>query len=291
MFSKSTQPPSVTANSWAIMNGYTEQLIIGRNLNKKREIASLTKIMTALVVCQLVERMKICPYSTYLQISKKNSSYQGTSADLLEGDILTIWDLLHGMMLPSGNDAASCLSENFGIFLYYECFERKVGKKSDFKTLPKKGCLSYFIEEMNECAKKLKLKNTLYANAHGLANDLNKSTVVDLCKLSSIAMKNEMIRLIVKKKTYNIFIKNKFGNDRDIEWINLNRILDINGFIGLKTGVTVPAGACLSSVYKDNKFFFIFVVLGCDSKDERFEDTEKLLHWIKNKLNQSFIKL
>ena len=291
MFSKTTQPPIITASCWSILNGESGQIICGKNLNKKREMASLTKIMTALVVIQLVEKMKLCPYTIYLQISKKASSYQGTTANLLEGDILSIWDLLHGMMLPSGNDAASCLAENFGIFLYHEIFERKIGGRKDQVSLPKKGCLSYFIDEMNEYAKKLNLKNTLYANVHGLPNDLNRSTVLDLCKLSCLAIKNQMISSIVQKKCHKIHIKNKFGNSREIEWVNTNRILEIEGFIGLKTGVTVPAGACLSSVYKDNKHFLVFVVLGCDSKDERFEDTEKLLKWIKSKLCQSFLKL
>lgn len=284
MFSKSLQPPPITAISWAILNGDSNQLICGKNLNKKREIASLTKIMTALVVSQLLERMKLCPYTTSLEISKKASSYQGTSAYLLEGDILTVIDLLHGMMLPSGNDAASCLAENFGIFLFYESFEQKTGKKN-LITLPKKGCLNYFLDEMNDCAKKFKLKHTLFANVHGLPNIYNKSTVFDLCKLSFHAIKNEIISSIVKKKIHKVYIKNKFGNNREIEWCNTNKMLDIEGFIGLKTGVTEPAGSCLSSIYRDKKFFLVFVVLGSDSKDERFEDTEKLMKWIKSKLS------
>jgi len=289
MFSKTVQPPNITACCWGILNGESNQVICGKNLNKKREMASLTKIMTAVVVCQLVERMKLCPQTTYLQISKKSSTYQGTSANLLEGDILSVWDLLHGLMLPSGNDAASCLSENFGIYLYYETFERKTGSNNTI-ALPKKGCLNYFIDEMNECAKKLKLKHTIYSNAHGLPNDLNKSTVFDLCKLSSFAMKNEMMSEIVQKKYYKVFIKNKFGKSREMDWINLNRMLEVEGFIGLKTGVTAPAGACLSSVYKTEKLHLIFVVLGCESKDERFDDTERLLNWIKCKISPSFLK-
>ena len=289
MFSKTIQPPNVTASCWGILNGDSTQIICGKNLNKKREMASLTKIMTAVVVCQLLERMKLCPKTTYLQVSKKSSTYQGTSANLSEGDILSVWDLLHGMMLPSGNDAASCLSENFGIYLYYETFERKIGS-ANIVGIPKKGCLNYFIEEMNECAKKLKLKNTIYANAHGLPNDLNKSTVFDLCKLSSFAMKNEIIRQVVQKKYYRVSVENKYGHNRELDWVNLNILLQNEGFIGLKTGVTATAGACLSSVYKHGRLHLIFVVLGCESKDERFDDTERLLDWIKGKMTQNFIK-
>lgn len=238
--------------------------------------------MTSYVVCQLLKRMAICPYTTFLQVSKKASLYQGTSADLLEGDQLSIFDVLHALMLPSGNDAACCLAENFGVYLYYEKFARKNNKKK--LMLPKKGCMSYFIDEMNEIAKKLKLKQTFFACVHGLPNEFNKSTAFDLCKLSASAMKEELIANIVCKKSHTVFIRNSAGTSREIQWENLNKILNIPGFIGLKTGVTAPAGACLSSVYRDEAFSLIFVVLGCQSKEERFSDTEILLNWVKVKL-------
>lgn len=274
--------------SWAILNENTGQIITGKNYNKPKEIASLTKIMTSYVVCQLLKRMKICPYTTFLQVSKKASLYQGTTANLLEGDQLSIFDFFHALMLPSGNDAACCLAENFGVYLYYEKIGRK-NKKNNF-IMPKKGCMSYFIEEMNETTKKLKLKQTFFSCVHGLPNELNKSTAFDLCKLSAFAMKEELIANIVCKKTYKVLIHNSNGTHREVHWENLNKILNIPGFIGLKTGATATAGACLASVYKDEAFFLIFVVLGCHSIEERFSDTEILLNWIKDKLisNKSF---
>lgn len=82
----------------------------------KREVASLTKIMTCYVVLNLMERFSLND-ETLIEVSGDAAGVHGTSADLVEGDTLTIWQLLHGLMLPSGNDAAHALAEYFGALL------------------------------------------------------------------------------------------------------------------------------------------------------------------------------
>ncbi len=94
-------------------------LLKARNENSKREIASLTKIMTCHLALEMCEKLDVKPENTYVQVSRYASNIVGTSAELNEGDIISIEDLFYAMMLPSGNDAAVVLAENFGVYSYY----------------------------------------------------------------------------------------------------------------------------------------------------------------------------
>lgn len=98
--------PFVSSQAWSVFDKQTGELLFGRCENDKRQVASLTKIMTAYVVIDLVERYKINMHETLIRILGSCTSLIGTSANILEYDQLSIWELLHGMMLPSGNDAA-----------------------------------------------------------------------------------------------------------------------------------------------------------------------------------------
>ena len=214
------------------MNGKTMDLITGKNINKKRQIASLTKIMTAYVVLNLLEQMKICPKTTFLQVSKKAASIQGTSADLEEGDVLSIWDLLHGLMLPSGNDAAYSLAENFGVYIFYSSSEgKKMQENKNFSIMPKK-FINFFIDEMNLTAKKIKMGNTFFANGHGLPNANSYSTAYDMAVLSFHAMKNEKLRQIVRAKTYEFEYKDFEDNSQIKIFENSNKMLELPDYIG-----------------------------------------------------------
>mmetsp|Transcript_5843 Transcript_5843/g.9373 ORF Transcript_5843/g.9373 Transcript_5843/m.9373 type:complete len:172 (+) Transcript_5843:1461-1976(+) len=105
--------PHCSAQSWSIYDQKTNQLLFGKAERERRECASLTKIMTAFVVIRLMERMKL-EETTLIKVSSDSSSVIGTSAELVENDTLTLKQLLYGLMLPSGNDAAHCLAEYFG---------------------------------------------------------------------------------------------------------------------------------------------------------------------------------
>lgn len=95
----------------------TEPIMHGLNYHKVREIASLTKIMTCFTILKLIEKYSLNKHATLITISKNASQIVGTSSRLQEGHVLSVWDLLHGLMLPSGNDAAIALAEFFGAFL------------------------------------------------------------------------------------------------------------------------------------------------------------------------------
>jgi len=122
-------PPFVTAKSWSICDGRTGEILFGKCENDRREIASLTKIMTCFVVVQIIRKIRLNAQRTYLQVSKAAATVGGSSAKLRTGDILSVWDLLHGLMLPSGNDAAMTLAEHFGHYLYEVATRYKNGNK------------------------------------------------------------------------------------------------------------------------------------------------------------------
>lgn len=118
-FNSDNPAPFITAKSWVIMNRETKQIMYAKQENDQRQVASLTKIMTATVVLDLVSKYKLDIDRIYVNILQPNTTefVGGTTAELICGDCLTVKDLLYGMMLPSGNDAAQSLGCYFGRFI------------------------------------------------------------------------------------------------------------------------------------------------------------------------------
>jgi len=118
--------PYISAQSWAVYDTKTESVLFGRLERERREIASLTKIMTTCVVLNLLKKFNLDERKEMVDISVNASETQGTTAELSPGDRLNVWDLLHGVMLPSGNDAAVALAEHFGYkLLCHREYEQK----------------------------------------------------------------------------------------------------------------------------------------------------------------------
>ena len=115
--------------------------------------------MTCYLTIQLLDRLGIDPNSTYAKVSGYASSISGTTAGLRENDLLTLNDLLHGLMLPSGNDAALALAENFGVYFFFQSkeFNIKYGNQESITNLKILNPGSYFVKEMNSTAEKLGL--------------------------------------------------------------------------------------------------------------------------------------
>jgi D-alanyl-D-alanine carboxypeptidase len=137
----------------------------------------------------------------------------GTTAGLIECQRVTIFDLLHGLMLPSGNDAAMTLAENFSERLRAvrkrpgqiknPTVDEKTGRVVGTNTGHDKKSYSSFVREMNKLAYKNHLRSTVYTNPHGLADKANHSTAAELAHLANYAMKNSVFRKIVSTKTHN----------------------------------------------------------------------------------------
>ena len=237
--------------------------------------------MTCYVVCKLIREFKIEPKSTYIQVSRTAASMKGTSARLNHGDILSIWDLMHALMLPSGNDAAMSLAESFGTYIYQKTDEYKIKLKktpTHANTREHFG-LKYFLDLMNKTADELGLRGTRYDNPHGLMCTTNKSTAADIAILAANAMKFEEFREIVNSKTYKCVIEQKDQTEKEVVWENTNKLLD-EGWEGIKTGITPAAGPCFAGFTRVENEQYIVIVLACETVDTRWADCRTLVQWV-----------
>jgi len=201
--------PALSAQKAILMDASSGRVLYEKNADARSLIASTTKIMTALLICEQ------CNPADRVQIPREAVGIEGSSLYLQEGENLSVQDLLYGLMLHSGNDAATALAIYCG------------------------GNESAFVEMMNEKAGRLGLQDTHYANPHGLDHDGNYSTARDLAKLAAFALDNEVFYQAVSCKTVTV------GN-RSLR--NHNKLLfHYEGAIGVKTGYTKAAGRILVS--------------------------------------------
>lgn len=235
--------PNTTAESAILIEQNTGRVLYDKNKDEKKPMASTTKIMTALVA---IEKGNL---NSKVTISKEASGIEGSSIWLEENEELTLEELLYGLMLRSGNDAAYAIAEHIG-----------------------KGNINNFIKMMNEKARELNALNTHFTNPHGLDNKNHYTTAYDLANIASYAMGNEIFKKIVSTEKKSISWSNHQWN-RSL--LNKNKILrNYEGGNGIKTGYTTKAGKCLvASAFKDN-MQLISVVL--KSKDI-WEDSTNLL--------------
>ncbi|MFK4799082.1 D-alanyl-D-alanine carboxypeptidase family protein [Streptomyces sp. MPA0124] len=255
--------PSIAAKGGFVMNNATGKALYTKAADTKRSTGSTTKIMTAKVVLaqpklNLDAKVTIqMAYSDY--IVSKNAS----SARLIVGDKVTVRQLLYGLMLPSGCDAAYALADKFGS-----------GKTRAAR-------VKSFIGKMNATAKSLGLKNTHFDSFDGIGNGKNYSTPRDLTKLASSAMKNSTFRTIVKTKKYTARTTTKKGGTRTMTpWTNTNTLLgSYSGAIGVKTGSGPEAKYCLVFAATRKGKTVIGTVLASSSSTQRAKDAAKLMDY------------
>ena len=222
------------------------KVIYGKNENKRSAMASTTKIMTSII---LIENADLTQTVT---ISAKAAGTGGSRLGLKKNDKITMNDLLYGLMLESGNDAAVAIAENVG------------------------GSVEGFAELMNEKAKQLGLENTHFVTPHGLDDPEHYTTAYELAKLADYALKNETFARVVNTKDYTVTIN---GYPKAIS--NTNELLGyLNGVNGVKTGFTNNAGRCLVTSVNRNGFEIITVVLQADTKKIRTNDSINLIDYI-----------
>ena len=236
---------SINSRSYVVLDRQSNTVMIGKNENQKRKMASTTKIMTALIV---LENSKL---DTLVEVSKKSAETGGSRLGLKAGDKITIHDLLYGLMLCSGNDAAVCLAESVS------------------------GNLENFSNLMNKKAKELNLANTNFVTPHGLDNDNHYTTAYELAILSNYALNNPTFLKIVNTKMATVYIN---GYPKTLS--NTNELLgNLTGVYGIKTGFTNGANRCLVTACKRNNMDIICVVLGADTKNFRTQDSIKLIEY------------
>ena len=267
--------PTLTAKSWCISNASNGDSIWGKALNERLEMASLTKMMTAYLVCNLSERFQINLQNTSMIITKPMVMIGGTIGEIKIGDQISLLDLLYGLMLPSGNDCALALAGYFGGLLIEKFLRTKKHVELKFEQMVKR-----FLREMNIQAMKLALKSTTFANVHGLSHKGNKSTADELCKMAYHLLKNPIVESIVNTKSYSFTIFNVVNNtERLHSWKNTNKLLWRDGFCGIKTGTTPNAGACLIVLFKKDDVEIIITLLACNTTVHRWEEAKLLADW------------
>ena len=241
-----TEEPTINSRAAVVIDRETKEILYGKNETNKRAMASTTKIMTAMVVIQNTNLNSI------VEISKKAAGTGGSRLKLNTGDKISVRDLLYGLLLRSGNDAAVALAEYVG------------------------GSVEEFAELMNQKAQELHLENTHFVTPHGLDSETHYTTAYELALLADYALKNEVFAQIVGTKTYTITIN---GYSRAIS--NTNELLgNLNGVYGVKTGFTNGAGRCLVTSAKRGDMDLICVILGADTKKDRIRDSVKLLEYV-----------
>lgn len=238
--------PSINSRAAIVIERTTGAILFGKNENEQRKMASTTKIMTAIVVLENVSDL-----SEIVTISKKAANIGGSRLGLSTNAQITVNDLLYGLLLCSGNDAAIALAEFVG------------------------GDVNGFAALMNQKALALNLNNTHFVTPHGLDNEDHYTTAYELALLTNYALQNNTFLKIVNTKSYSVLINNSYKNIS-----NTNELLGyLNGIYGVKTGFTNGANRCLVSSCKRGNLDIICVVLGADTKKFRTQDSIKLIEY------------
>jgi serine-type D-Ala-D-Ala carboxypeptidase (penicillin-binding protein 5/6) len=280
--------PLVTAKAWLVADAATGTVAASHGLDEPRDFASTTKSMTAYVVLKLAQSQPDV-LEEVVTISMSADNTPGSTADVRAGEQLTVRELLLGLMLPSGNDAAAMLAEHFGPRLSAASSSVVPGSgaatvsppAASHGSTPAVGAEAerQFVAAMNRTAAELGMTSTKYQNPHGLTHTEHKSTVHDQLRLARAALLIPEFRDLVRVRQFATVVTGSSGYMRIVAWKNTNRLLDIPGYQGIKTGTTEAAGACLVSLSSHQGREAIVVVLGSTSSDARYIDTRNLFRW------------
>ncbi|GAA0897293.1 serine hydrolase [Streptomyces asiaticus] len=258
-----TASPTIAAKGGFVMNNATGKSLFTKAADTRLSTGSTTKIMTARVVLaqpNLNLDAKVTVQKAYSDYIVDNN--WASSAKLIVGDKVTVRQLLYGLMLPSGCDAAYALADKFGTGS-----TRAARVKS-------------FIGKMNTTAKSLGLTNTHFDSFDGIGHGANYSTPRDLTKLASSAMKYSTFRSVVKTKSTKQKVTTKSGGYRYMSWTNTNNLLgSYSGTIGVKTGSGPEAKYCLVFAATRSGKTVIGTVLASTSVDARTKDAKKLMDY------------
>ncbi|MGE5390619.1 MAG: D-alanyl-D-alanine carboxypeptidase family protein [Deltaproteobacteria bacterium] len=236
--------PQTTGKSIILIDASSGRVLYGHNVHQRRPPASVTKIMTALLV---IEKGDL---DQKVKISSHAAGTPESSVWLETGETLTRKQLLYALMLNSANDAAVALAESIA------------GSEADF------------VKLMNLRAQQLGMKDTHYLNPHGLHASGHYTSAYDLALLSREALNSEIFRRVVSTKTYHIPWA---GKDYDRLLINHNRLLWRYKYaIGVKTGYTKPAGNCLVGAAQKGSQVLIAVTLNSKSA---WQDVEQMFDY------------
>lgn len=262
------QCPSIDAEH-AIVVGSDGTVYFERDAQAPAQIASITKVMTALVAMDAVDAGTVA-LSDPVTVSAAAASVGESTASLQEGDRMTLDDALKALLVPSGNDASVAIAEMVG---------RQLAGTSDDTA-----AMAAFVDAMNAKAAALGCADTVYSNPHGLdfdewAGDLH-STAADQAKVVAAAMDHDEIRAIVAGGSTTIPVI-RGGAETTISLQTTDGFLELyDHAIGVKTGFTALAGSSFAGASYDGKRELYAIVLDSSSDQQRFVDAETLCSWV-----------
>ncbi|MEW9548990.1 D-alanyl-D-alanine carboxypeptidase family protein [Nonomuraea sp. NPDC050783] len=244
--------PVVHGRAAYLLDASTGKALLDDDGGERMPVASLTKTMTAYVALKLARPTDV------VEISDADVAYAedggGTTAGLRSGDRLTVGELLYGLMLPSGADAAHALARTYG------------------------PGVDGFVARMNATARELGMNDTLYVNADGLPTPEGDgySTARDQAVLAAAALRVPLIAQAAGARSHSLAAGDEHGA---YTWRNTNRLLGTPGAIGVKTGFTRAAGYCLAFAGREDGRVLVGVILGESVSSRRFSTAESLLAW------------
>ena len=236
-----SEPPTLHAGYAYVMDAETGRCLYEKNSGVKTPMASTTKIMTAIIV---LEKGNLDDIVT---VSRAAAATDGSEMHLKAGEEISVNDLLFGLLIKSGNDAAVALAEHVG------------------------GSVKDFCKMMNEKAKELGALDTNFTSPHGLDEENHYTTARDLAIIAEYAMKNDLFRQIVSTKTATV-------NGHYLANTN-NLLYAVEGVDGIKTGFTGNAGRCLVLTASRGGIRIIGVLLGCQTTEDRTDDGTKMVNY------------
>ena len=240
-------PPAVAAASWTLVDVTSGQTIASQQADERRDPASITKLMTAYLVFGALRQKSIVP-SQMVTVSERAWKAEGSRMFIEPRKSVSVDELMHGVIVQSGNDASIALAELVA------------------------GSEAAFVERMNQEAKRLGMLNTQFANVTGLSDPQHWSTASDIAKLAQAVIRDypEFYPLYsLKDYRYN-----------NITQPNRNRLLWSDPYVdGMKTGHTEAAGWCLVASAKRGERRLLSVVLGASSDHARAAESQKLLNF------------
>lgn len=243
-------PVQVNAKSAVLMDCSTGKVLMSMNENEKLYPASVTKIMSMLLVTEAIDSGKIALSDT-VTASPDATAKGGSQIWLKEGETMTVDDLLKATAIGSANDACTALADHIA------------------------GSEAGFVVMMNDRAKELGMENTFFENCTGLddTTENHLTTAYDIALMSRELINHERITNYT-----TVWMDTLRGGETEL--VNTNKLVRFyQGTTGLKTGTTSKAGHCLSATAKRGETHLIAVILGSDNSKDRFEGAKAMLNW------------
>lgn len=251
------ETPEITASSGVVIDCFDGKILYEKNMNDKMYPASLTKVLTAILV---VENSNMSDEVVVSQKAISNVEFGYLTANIKEGEILTVDQLLNLLLISSYNDVANVLAEHIG------------------------GTQENFVDMMNKKAKDIGCTNSNFVNCNGTHNVEHYSTAHDMALIGKYAMQYDEIKEIVKKIYYELGATNKY--DRDDRLYQTTNEMLLSGSsnyykyaYGVKTGFTTPAGNCLMAFSVKNDIPLVSVVMKSTTSDSKYEDSRAILEY------------